>query len=210
MPFEYVLLISTYNNRTLLDIQPRPTWASRLEYYLYNLSLLHVALEEKISLLRRETLDNQRFRTVVRVRLDTLADWRAMYRRRLDEIATVCREHGTTLSVGAEPQRFYDSRLDQLAPGDAPETERLTALVSQGKPVSMSELEWYLQSLQVHELRDLEGRGQAAFLDTASAFMPDKHAWMIDQIHANRSGSERFAERVAGELATRIAARRPG
>jgi len=40
--------------------------------------------------------------------------------------------------------------------------------------------------------------------------MPDKHAWMIDQIHANRSGSERFAERVAGELATRIAARRPG
>jgi hypothetical protein len=121
MPFEYVLLISTYNNRTLLDIQPRPTWASRLEYYLYNLSLLHVALEEKISLLRRETLDNQRFRTVVRVRLDTLADWRAMYRRRLDEIATVCREHGTTLFVGAEPQRFYDSRLDQLAPGDAPE-----------------------------------------------------------------------------------------
>jgi len=134
MPFEYVLLISTYNNRTLLDIQPRPTWASRLEYYLYNLSLLHVALEEKISLLRRETLDNQRFRTVVRVRPDTLADWRAMYRRRLDEIATVCREHGTTLFVGAEPQRFYDSRLDQLAPGDAPETERLTALVSQGKP----------------------------------------------------------------------------
>lgn len=103
MPFEYVLLISTYNNRTPLDIEQRPTWGSGLEYYLYNLSLLHVILGEKISQLRHEALDNQRFRTVVRVRPEALADWRAMYRRRLDEIATVCREHGTTLLVGAEP-----------------------------------------------------------------------------------------------------------
>jgi lysophospholipase L1-like esterase len=207
MPFEYVLLISTYNNRTLLDIEQRPTMASGLEYYLYNLSLLHVILEEKVSQLRREALDNQRFRTAVRVRPEALADWRAMYRRRLDEIATVCREHGTTLFVGAEPQRFYDSRLDLLPPGDARETERLTAHVRTGTSLAVSELEWYLHSLQVHELRDLEGRGQAVFLDTASAFMPDKGRWMIDQIHASGTGSERFAERVAGELATRMASR---
>src|SRR5262249_1907989 len=156
-----------------------------------------------------EALDNQRFRTVVRVRPDALADWRAMYRRRLDEIATVCREHGTTLFVGAEPQRFYDSRLDLLAPGDAAETERLTALVGNGTPLALSELEWYLQSLQVQALREPAGRGQVVFLDTASAFMPDKGRWMIDQIHASGSGSERFAERVAGEIATRIASRQP-
>ena len=207
MRFDYVLLTSTYNNRTLLDVERRPTWASSLEYYLYNLSLLHVTLEEKISVLRHEALDNQRLRTMVRVRPEALADWRAMYRRRLEEIATVCRERGTTLFVGAEPQRFYDSRLDALSPGHADETRRLTAVVSHGKTLTVSELEWYLHSLQVHELRDLETRGQAIFLDTASAFMPDKRLWMIDQIHANQSGSERFAERLAAELAMRIAAR---
>lgn len=47
MPFEYVWLISTYNNRRLLDIEQRPTWAAGLEYYLYNLSLVHVILGEK-------------------------------------------------------------------------------------------------------------------------------------------------------------------
>ena len=58
-------------------------------------------------------------------------------------------------------------------------------------------------------LRELVGRGQVVFLDTASAFMPDNGRWMIDQIHASGSGSERFAERVAGELAARIASRPP-
>lgn len=97
--------------------------------------------------------------------------------------------------------------MDLLSPGDAAETERLTALVGNGTPLAVSELEWYLQSLQVQALRELEERGRAVFLDTASAFMPDKGRWMIDQIHASGSGSERFAERVAGELAVRIAAR---
>ena len=71
----------------------------------------------------------------------------------------------------------------------------------------MSELEWYLQSLQVQALRELEAGGQAIFLDTASAFTPNKKRWMIDQIHASGGGSERFAERVAGDLAGRIASR---
>jgi hypothetical protein len=207
MPFEYVLLVSTYNNRTLLDIERRPTFGARIEYYLYNLSLANVMLEEKISALRHEALDNQRFRTAVRVRPDALGGWRAMYRRRLEQIATVCRERGAALFVGAEPQRFYESALDRLAPGNVEETDRLTALVANGTPLTMSELEWYLQSLQVRELRDLAARGQAVFLDTASAFMPDKRPWMIDQLHANRTGSEKFAELVAKELSARIGAR---
>src|SRR4029453_11363554 len=109
--------------------------------------------------------------------------------RRLDQIAIVCRERNAALLVGAEPQRFYDSRLDRLPPGDAAETERLTRLIDAATPFSMSELEWYLHSLQVQELRQLPARGDATFLDTASAFMPDKAPWMIDQIHANSSGN---------------------
>jgi hypothetical protein len=143
---------------------------------------------------------------VVRARPDAIARWRALYRRRLDQIATVCLERHATLIVGGEPQRFYDSRLDRLAPGDAGETARLDALVAQGQPLAVSELEWYLQSLQIHELRDLEARGGAIFLDTASAFMPDKAQWMLDQIHANRSGSERFADLVATAIGQRLPA----
>jgi lysophospholipase L1-like esterase len=203
MPLDAVVLVSTYNNRNLLDVERRPTWGASVEYYLYNLSLLNVMLEEKISQLRREALDHQRFKTAVGVRVDALDEWRGLYRRRLDQIATVCREHGTRLFVGAEPQRFYDSRLDALPPGDDGETRRLTALVQDRRPLALSELEWYLHSVQVAELRRLDATGAATFLDTASAFMSDKRRWMIDQIHANRSGSERFAELVATELITR-------
>jgi hypothetical protein len=166
--------------------------------------LLNVMLEEKISRLRHEALDHQRFRTAVRVRPHTIARWRAMYRRRLDQIATVCGERHATLIVGGEPQHFYDSRLDRLAPGDAAETARLDAQIAQAQPLAVSELEWYLQSVQIRELRGLEVRGSAIFLDTASAFMPEKARWMLDQIHANRGGSERFADLVAAALATRL------
>ncbi len=39
------------------------------------------------------------------------------------------------------------------------------------KSISASELDWYLQSVQVQELRALAVDGNATFLDTGSVFM---------------------------------------
>lgn len=201
LPFDEVLLLSTYNNRTLVAIDGRPTWAAIAEYYLYNSSLLYVVLEEKISQLRHQALDYQHLRSAVRVSPDALDAWLSLYRRRLAQIAVVCREHGSALLVGGEPQRFYDVALDRLPPGHVDETRRLMNRVTGGQTLARSELDWLLQSLQIQELRAVASRGEAIFIDTASAFMPDKAPWMMDEIHSNRSGSEKFAVLVANAIA---------
>jgi hypothetical protein len=203
LPFDEVLLISTYNNRTLVNIEGRPTWASRAEYYLYNSSLFYVMLEEKIGLLQQQSLDYEHRRAAVRVSARALNDWQSLYRHRLAQIAELCREHHRTLWVGAEPQRFFDAALDALTPGDPSETAILLARVAEGGTLAQSELNWLLQSIQIGELHALAATGGAVFLDATNALTPDKRPWMLDEIHLNRSGSERFATFVATALSHR-------
>ena len=198
--FDGVLLLSTYNNRTLVDVDGRPTWPAIAEYYLYNSSLLYVALEEKVGQLRRQTADYQHRQAPVRVSSASLDNWRALYRRRLEQVATVCRERGARLIVGAEPQRFYDRALDSLEPGDAVVASRLLQRVAEGRTISRSELEWLLQSVQIEEMRTLASHGDARFIDSANALPSDKSPWMIDEIHLNEGGSERFARFVAERI----------
>jgi hypothetical protein len=195
--FDTVVVLSTYNNRTLLAVDGRPTWSATAEHYLYNTSLLYVVLEEKISQLRHQALDYEHLQSAVRVTPGALDEWRSLYRRRLEQIATICRERQMALVVGAEPERFFDSRLDALSPGDAIATRQLRARLDTGHTISRSELSWLLQSLQIAEMRALESHAKAKFIDTASAFTPAKAVWMMDEIHPNRRGSEEFATFVA-------------
>jgi len=198
--FDTVVLLSTFNNRTLLSLDDRPTWAAKAENYLYNSSLLYVVLEEKISYIRRQVPNYEHLQTAVRVSPAALNEWRSLYRRRIAQIATICNERQMALVMGAEPERFFDAALDALQPGDAITTAQLLARVDAGRTISRSELWWLLQSVQITEMRALERHANVTFIDTAKAFTPEKAEWMLDEIHPNRRGSRLFASFLARSI----------
>lgn len=54
---DYVVVTSAYNNHSLLPMERTASWARRLDFYLYNLSMLHVIMQEKLSRLRGEPIE---------------------------------------------------------------------------------------------------------------------------------------------------------
>lgn len=194
----YALVTSAYNNRHLLPMERRFTLARRADWYLYNLSMFHVMLKEKLALLQRQPIDYGLYRQRIHVEPAAVASWKAMYQRRLDQIATVAREQHTTLILATQGELFQDARLNALSTLDESAVNAIGQRIDRQEEVWLSELEYFLQGTQNLAVRDF-ARASAAVLyfDAAGVLQNDKPQYFLDPIHPGPLGAAKLAEAFA-------------
>ena len=195
---DYVLVTSANNNLFLLTRDRRYSVVSVVDEYLYNLSMFYVMLREKLGRLRGQPVDYALYHRRVHVDPAAVDRWIGMYHERLAELATLCRERGSTLVVASEPEEFYDARLNALDPLDEAEDAALGARIHGGEDVWRQELEYYLQTrLNLEAKRFAESSSDVLFFDGAGVLRGDKSRYLLDWIHLSPTG----AAKLAGALA---------
>jgi lysophospholipase L1-like esterase len=195
LKLDYLVVTSAYNNRHLLPMERRYTLARRMDWYLYNVSLFHVMLKEKLALLQRQPIDYGLYRQKIRVNAVNVHAWAAMYDRRLAQIATVAREHGATLVLCSQGELFQDARLNALNPLDEAAVSEIGRRIDRGEDVWLSELEYFLQGTQnLAVKRVAESSGDVLFFDGAAVLQHDKTMYFLDPIHPGPLGAARLAE----------------
>jgi hypothetical protein len=210
MPLDIVVLVSAYNNHALLPMERSHTWARVADFYLYNLSLLHVMLKEKLSVAAGQPVDYGLYRQQVRVDAAAVDEWITSYRTRLQQAALLCRERKIQLVLAGQPQVFFDARVDALDMYDADEVKRRHEDIAAGRSLWLADLEFYLQARLNIEARRVANAEGVHFVDLAGLFRGDKGPYFLDQIHPNRAGSEIIAEALTSFLQPRLPRRTPG
>jgi len=195
---DYALVTSAYNNRHLLAMDRHYTLARRVDAFLYNVSLFHVMLKEKISLFSRQPVDHALYQQPVHVEPSAIASWIAMYRRRLEQVATVCRERGVTLVLASQPELFQDTRLNALNTLDERAVDAIESRIAHGEEVPLSDLEFFMQGRQnIEALRFSRGSPGVLFFDGANVFPADRVQYFLDPIHPGPLGAARLAAALA-------------
>jgi lysophospholipase L1-like esterase len=204
LPLDVVVMVTAYNNHALLPIERHHTWARVADFYLYNLSLLHVMVKEKLSVAAGHPVDYGLYRQQVRVDAAAVDEWVTSYRTRLRQAAQLCRERNLQLVLVGQPQVFFDARIDALDMYDAGEVARVQRELSAGRPLWLADLEFYLQARLNIAARDVAAGEGVAFVDAANLFVGRKARYFLDQIHPNRAGSEVIANTLAAFLLPRL------
>jgi lysophospholipase L1-like esterase len=194
----YVVVTSAYNNRHLLPMQRRYTFARRADWYLYNLSMAHVMVKEKLALLQRQPIDYGLYRQRVHLDSAAVASWIAMYKRRLDQIASVSREQHATLVLCTQGELFQDARLNALSTLDEAAVNEIGQRINQREDIWLSELEYFMQGVQNLAVKHFaEASRDVLFFDGAAVLQDDKMAYLLDPIHPGPLGAAKLAEALA-------------
>jgi lysophospholipase L1-like esterase len=188
------VITTGYNNHPLLPIRRRYTVVRRLDYYLYNLSLFYVTMKERLARVIDQPLDYGLYRQSVEVNAADV-DWLiAIYKKRLDQIATLCEERAIRVVFASEGERFFQTNLNEQSSQTAAILEAMGNRVRTDHQLTMAELEYYLQGRLNTAAREVaESRG-APFFDGEAVLMQDKLRNFADQIHPNEIGSARLAK----------------
>jgi lysophospholipase L1-like esterase len=204
VPLDFVVMVSAYNNHALLPIERNFTWARVADFYLYNSSMLHVMLKEKLSVTAGQPVDYGLYRQRVRVDAAAVDAWIRSYRTRLQQAALLCRERNMHLVLMGQPQVFFDTRVDALDLYDTGEVARLHEQIAAGHALWLADLEFFLQARLNIEARTVATQAGVGFVDAANIFAGDKASYFLDQIHPNRAGSEIIADTLAAFLRARL------
>jgi hypothetical protein len=197
VPLTFALVTSAYNNHPLLPIERRFTLARNVNVYLYNLSMLDVLMTEKIGRLRGEPLSYSLYHQAVRVKDADVESLVALYRRRLIQIQTVCRERGVTLVLSSQPEVFFDAALNRTSTFDEPTVGRLRRRIQTDGMLYLAELDFYLQARFNREARRVAADAGLPFFDGASVLADDKTVNFADEIHPSPLGARRLAAALA-------------
>jgi hypothetical protein len=191
------VITTAYNNHPLLPITRRYSYARVSDFYLYNLSLFYVMVKEKAATMLRQPLDYGLYRQRVRV-LKKDVDWLiSLYGKRLQQIATVCRERGITAIFASQPEVFFESTLNEQSTLDQAAVDAITARLVADDSLFIAELEFYLQSRLNLEAQRVAAEFGAPFFDGATVLQSHKKGHFVDQIHPNERGAERIAAALA-------------
>ena len=206
LDLDYAVLISAYNNHSLLRMNRSRAWARKADFYLYNLSIFHVLVKEKLSVASGQPVDYGLYRQEVSVEADAVNALIRSYRRRLEQAVVVCRERGIALVLAAQPQVFFDARIDALDMFDSVAVNHTHEQIARGESVWLMDLEYYLQARLNAEVRSTAAAHGLPFVDLANLFVNRKSGFFIDQIHPNVAGSEMIANALVTFFAPRLAA----
>ncbi|MGH9386898.1 MAG: hypothetical protein ACRD2N_21720 [Vicinamibacterales bacterium] len=192
---QYLVVTSAYNNRHLLAMERRYTFARRADWYLYNLSVFHVMLKEKLALMQRHPIDYGLYRQRIRVDAAAVASWIGMYRRRLEQMATVSREQHATLILCTQGGVFQDARLNALSTLDDSEVNAIGQRIDRGEEVWLSELEYFMQGTQNLALQQFARASPGVlFFDGAGVLHSDKARYFLDPVHPGPHGAAKLAD----------------
>lgn len=197
------LVASSYNNHALLRLERQYSWPIKADFYATNLSYLYVLGRRAFNLLGREPLEYNLYHRQVTVDPKDVDDLLGSYRRRLEQIATVCEEHHIRLGFASEPEVFFDATVNSWDPMDEGRVRTLDAKIRAREPLWWMELDYFLQAtLNLEQKRFAEARG-LFFFDAATIFPRDRRTVLLDQVHLNESGNRIMAERLADALRSR-------
>jgi lysophospholipase L1-like esterase len=190
---DIAIVMNGYNNHPLLPIERDYTLSRRADFYLYNFSLFYVTAKEKLAKLVSQPLDYGLYRQRVNVRLEDVEWLVAIYRKRLDQIATVCAERKVRLVLATQPEMFFQSDLNEQTTQTVAKIDGLTARIRDTGQLSIAELEYYLQGRLNLALRDVAAARSVLVFDGELVLFADKPRHFVDQIHPNELGAMKLA-----------------
>lgn len=207
MDIDTAVVTTGYNNHPLLPIERRYTVLRRADFVLYNVSLLYVMVKERIAKSINQPLDYGLYNQPIRVDPASVTWLIDLYRKRLEQIATLCQERGISLVLASEAELFFRSDLNAQSSQTPAILDAMAARVQRDQQLTMAELEYYLQGLLNRTARDVaEARGAQFFDGEAALLTADKRRNFADQIHPNEIGAALLARGLADALAPAIRA----
>lgn len=124
------------------------------------------------------------------------------YRKRLNQIYTVCRENDARLILGLQPE-FIPNGLKGLQ--NLLDEKKIAALGAQVKKkgyLSYYEFEYYMQGKFNLEMKKFAQSNNILLFDGVSIFPEDKYPYFSDEIHLNKTGASLFAKALYEFLIT--------
>jgi lysophospholipase L1-like esterase len=197
VPLDYAIVISGYNNHPLVPLERRYSIARNIDFYLYNVSMLHVMMKEKIGRLRGQPLDYGLYHQVVRLHASQVDEVVALFHRRLDQIASVCRERRVKLVLSSQGEVFFDAALNRLSTLDADAVGTIDRTLRSRGELYLADLDYYLQGRFNLEVRRAARDLDVPYFDGAGILERDRARLFVDEIHPGPDG----AGAMAGALA---------
>jgi len=193
---DYIILFSAHNDRADLGAGGKKcSLTYRVSSFLYNISQFYAMVREKSS--RFLFKDNNYFLYDFNIALkpSDAAQFLAIYKKRLEQIITVCRERGIRPIFGLQPEFIPNGiRRDLQNLLDEKKLEELAQKLKQQNYLSYYEFTYYMQgrcSLIMKGVADAHG---VLVFDGITPFPEDKSAYFADEIHLNAKGASFFAD----------------
>lgn len=195
------VITTGYNNHPLLPIRRRYSAFRRADFYLYNLSLFYVMVKERLATAIEQPLDYHVYRQPIDVNAADVEWLIDLYKKRLDQIATVCAERKIRVVFASEGERFFQADLNQQSSQTPAILAAMDARIRRDHQLTIAEIEYYLQGRLNRAAREVaEARG-APFFDGEAVLLKDKQRVFADQIHPNEIGAARLARALEEFLA---------
>ena len=190
---DYVFLFNAHKNSLLLDYKTEYSLGWQISNFFYNISQCYAMVREKSAL--RTFKDNNYYIYDYRVKITKpeIDKLLGLYRKRLEQFHTVCRENGIDLVLGLRPE-FIPSGLKELQhPLDEARLMSMGEKLERQGYLTFYEFEYYTQGLFNMEMKSLAKKRGLLVFDGISAFPIDKYPYFIDQLHLNPKGAPIFA-----------------
>lgn len=190
---DYVILFSSHKNSMILDYKAEYSLSWKVSTFFYNISQFYAMIRERNAL--RTFRDNNYYVYDYRVKItkqeiDKLMD---LYRKRLAQFYTVCKENDIGLIIGLRPE-FIPSGLKELQhPMDKDRMALLGGKLEKQGYLTYYEFEYYTQGLFNMAMEDCAEKNGLLTFDGTRVFPQDKYPYFIDQMHLNREGASIFA-----------------
>lgn len=191
---DYLVLFSAYNNHSLVRNNLKLSFQWKISNFFYNTSVFYSMLREKISLKIYKDNNYYLYNYQVSVKKADVDSLMGLYRNRLAQIYTVCKEKNIRLILGLQPE-FIPVGLRHLQDLlDKGQIRRVEEKLQQKNSLSHYELEYYLQGRFNLEMKDFAEQNGILLFDAVSIFPKDKYPYFIDQIHPNQKGTSLIAK----------------
>lgn len=193
---DYLIVFSAYNNHHLIKMgyDVSPAW--KLGHFFYNISRLYSTVRDKMALILSKDIYYFHENWGVVVSEERTERAFRLYRKRLEQIVTVCRENEIKPILCMQPM-FLPENLKNLQDlTNEKELERLEGKIKTKGRLSHYEFKYYMQgrfNLEMKRISESEG---LLLFDGVSVFPKDRHMYYIDAIHLNREGTAILAKEL--------------
>jgi len=191
---DYLILFSAYNNHKLLNQEHRLSLGWRISSFFYNISQFYAMLREKISLILYKDNNYFIYNFEIKLKKRDADDLMGRYRKRLEQIYTVCGENNINLILGFQPE-FIPNGLKNLQ--DLLNQQELSLIgekLEKQNYLTYYEFEYYLQGRFNIEMKKFAEEKGIFLFDGINIFPKDKYPYFIDQIHLNQKGTAILAK----------------
>jgi lysophospholipase L1-like esterase len=191
---DYLIIISNYANHFFINFDEE-TLLWKIGYTLYRCSLFYERIYRKVSyILFKKTHIYMNFYDTVRLKKTAVDDLVAKYKKRLDQISTICRENGINLILGLQPEVIPGYSENAKALCDEGPIDAIGQKLQKQNYLRRWEFEYYMQGRLNIEMKKFAENNRILLLNNIGAFSGDMQQYFVDHIHLNGKGNALMAE----------------